>query len=104
MHLGLADLVSRWVYTRQGVHHLVKSKGFPSPAFTINQGRNPVWVLADIEAYEQNHPELFDNDLKQRKQTGYFLTLMKKPSSSTPPAPPSLVEKLFRRRASGGDT
>lgn len=88
MYVGIADLVARWVYTRQGVHNLVKSASFPASAFTINQGRNKVWRLEDIEAYEKNHPELFDNELKQRKTTGYFLTLIRKPP---------------RPNASGGD-
>jgi hypothetical protein len=92
VYLGLADLVARWVYTRQGVHRLVKSKGFPPPAFTINQGRNPAWALADIEAFEQAHPEVLDEEIKRRKVTGYFLTLSKPPKVETAGPPAGIFE------------
>lgn len=81
MYLGVPDLVARWVYTRGGVHVLLKSKGFPAPCFVINQGRTKVFLLADIEAYERNHPELFDDEIKRRKQKGYFLTLSRAPKN-----------------------
>ncbi len=70
-YVGLADLVERWVYSRQGVHGLARSRGFPAPAFTINKGRTKVWRLADIEAYEKTHPEVFSEEAKQRKIRWY---------------------------------
>lgn len=73
MYLGVSDLVARWVYTRGGVHVLLKNKAFPAPCFIINKGRTKVFLLADIEAYEKNHPELFDDEIKRRKQNGYYL-------------------------------
>jgi hypothetical protein len=70
-YVGLADLVERWVYTRQGVHGLVRSKGFPAPVFEINKGRTKVWRLVDIEAYEKTHPEVLSEESKQRKIRWY---------------------------------
>lgn len=81
MYLGVSDLVARWVYTRGGVHILLKNKGFPRPYFIVNKGRTKVYLLADIEAYERNHPELFDNELKEKKQKGYFLALGRTPKT-----------------------
>lgn len=75
--LGIADLAARWAYTRQGVHQLTSRPGFPAPAATVNGGRVRMWLLADIEAYEQGRPELHGADAKRRKQTGYYLARMK---------------------------
>jgi len=75
MYLGFADLVSRWVYTRQGVHRVMRREGFPAPVFAINRGRTKVWRLADIEAYELAHPELTDNAKKLSKVKGYCIAV-----------------------------
>ena len=75
--LGAADLATRWGYTRQGVHQLAARPGFPAPAAAVNGGRIRVWLLADIEAFEQRRPELGDAVAKRRKQTGYYLARMK---------------------------
>lgn len=72
MYLGPADLTARWVYTRQGIHKLTRTAGFPAPAFTINKGRTKVWLLADIEAYEKAHPELLSEDVKQQKLKAWY--------------------------------
>ena len=58
--LGTADLATRWGYTRQGVHQLVARRSFPMPAATVNGGRVRVWLLADVEAFEQGRFELDD--------------------------------------------
>ena len=71
MYCGIADIVARWVYTRQGVHQLLKSTDFPAPVFTINQGRTKVWMQADIAAYERAHPEVLDKEVKTKKINGY---------------------------------
>lgn len=78
MYCGIADIVERWVYTRQGIHKLIKTPDFPSPAFTINKGRTKVWLLADIEAYEIAHPEVADEQVKAGKQAGYVRAIRKK--------------------------
>ena len=70
--LGQADLVARWCYTRGGVWKLTGSKGFPAPAFVVNQGRVKVWALSDIEEYERTHPEVRDSDAKHQKIVGYY--------------------------------
>ena len=77
MFCGIADIVSRWIYTRQGVRRLTQSKNFPAPAFTINKGRTKVWKLSDIEAFEKEHPELLDEGAKERKQKGYARAILK---------------------------
>ncbi len=75
--LGIADLAARWSYTRQGVHQLVARSGFPAPVAAVNGGRIQVWLLADVEAFEQGRPELASAAAKRRKQTGYYLARMK---------------------------
>ena len=75
--LGTADLAVRWSYTRQGVHQLAARPGFPALVATVNGGRIRVWLLADIEAFEQGRPELSDEIAKRRKQRGYHLARLK---------------------------
>ena len=75
--LGIADLAARWGYTRQGVHQLAGRPGFPAPVTAVNDGRVRVWLLADVEAFEQGRPELGDQTAKRRKQTGFYLARMK---------------------------
>ncbi len=70
--LGTTDLATRWGYTRQGIHQLAARSGFPAPAAAVNGGRIRVWLLADIEAFEQGRPELGDQVAKQNKQRGYY--------------------------------
>ena len=95
MYLGLADLVARWVYTRQGVHRLMRREGFPAPAFAINRGRTKVWRRADIEAYELAHPELTDEAMKLSKVRGYCIAVgrgqqAKGAVRATPPDAPEI--------------
>lgn len=75
--LGMADLAARWGYTRQGIHRLISRPGFPAPVAVVNSGRIRVWLLADVEAFEQERPELGDQVAKRRKQAGYYLARMK---------------------------
>lgn len=74
--LGTADLAARWGYTRQGVHQLAARPGFPAPVAAVNGGRIRVWLLANIEAFEQGRPELGDQVAKRRKQRGHHLARM----------------------------
>ncbi len=76
--LGTADLAIRWDYTRQGVHQLVARRSFPKPAATVNGGRVWVWLLADIEAFEQGRFELGDQVAKRNKQRGYYQESIRK--------------------------
>ena len=75
--LGAADLAARWGYTRQGIHQLAGRPGFPTPAAAVNGGRVRVWLLADVEAFEQGRPELGDQVAKRNKQRGYHLARLK---------------------------
>ena len=62
--LGIADLAARWSYTRQGIHQLTARPGFPTPAAAVNGGRIRVWLLVDIEAFEQERLGLVDRMIK----------------------------------------
>lgn len=75
--LGVGDLAARWGYTRQGVYQLAGRSGFPAPIAAVNGGRIRVWLLADVEVFEQGRPELRDQVAKRRKQTGYYLARIK---------------------------
>ena len=77
-YFALADLQARWIYTRQGVHKLARSKGFPAPAFTVSLGRVRLWARLDVEAFERAHPELFDEGRKQAKIKRYYLATISK--------------------------
>lgn len=70
--LAVSDLATRWSYTRQGVHQLAARPSFPAPVAAVNGGRVRVWLLADIETFEQGRPELGDQVAKRRKQRGYY--------------------------------
>jgi hypothetical protein len=76
-YVSTGDLVTRWKYTRQGIHRLRKSPDFPLPAFYVNNGRLPVWELPAIEAFEKGKPELGDPWAKENKVRGYLLALLK---------------------------
>ena len=84
--LGITDLATRWGYTRQGVHQLAIRSGFPAPVATVNGGRTRVWLLADVEAFEQGRPELGDAVAKRRKQTGFYLARIKGEDRSQEPS------------------
>ncbi len=75
--LGVADRAARWGYTRQGVHQLATHPRLPAPVAAVNGGRIRVWLLTDIEAYEQGRPELGDQVAKRNKQRGYHLARLK---------------------------
>jgi hypothetical protein len=80
--LGTGDLATRWGYSRQGVHKLATGTDFPVPVAAVNGGRIRVWLLADIETYEQGRPELGDQVAKRSKQRGYYLARLKGAQSS----------------------
>ncbi len=76
--VGIADLVVRWNYTRQGVHKLVRLPDFPQPHATINRGRTKIWLLSDLEQFEADHPEVTSETAKQSKIVGCYLASLKK--------------------------
>jgi hypothetical protein len=71
--LGMADIVDRWVYTKQGVHKLARLESFPRPWATVNLGRTKLWRLEDIESFERANPVVLSEDLKTQKRIGYYL-------------------------------
>lgn len=75
--VSIGDLEDRWCYTRQGIHQFAKSRHFPQPCATINRGRQKVWYLADIEAFERDHPEVLDEETKRYKVRGYAISIIK---------------------------
>ena len=86
VYCGIADIVERWIYTRQGVRRFTQHPAFPAPVFAINKGRTKVWRLADIEAFEKEHPEVLDEGAKERKQKGYARAILKGRSEKLPEA------------------
>lgn len=71
--LGMADIVDRWVYSKQGVHKLARLKSFPSPWAAVNLGRTKLWRLEDIEAFEKLNPVVLSDSQKRQKMIGYYL-------------------------------
>lgn len=65
--LGRSDLRSRWTYTRQGVHKVLKWRDCPRPYLSADRGRLAAWLESDIEVFERGHPELLDEDAKRNK-------------------------------------
>ena len=80
--LGIADLRARWVYTAFGIRKLRHKEGFPATAYCINNGKTPVWRIEDIEAYENDHPEVRDMKKKLAKVRSYAIANFKKPAGS----------------------
>ena len=72
LFFGVADLVERWCYSKQGIHNLANyDKNFPKPHGVINRGRNKFWHIDQIKLYEQAHPEVISQEAKQRKIEWY---------------------------------
>jgi hypothetical protein len=76
-YIGLHDLISRWIYTPQGLRKLVRNKHFPSPVFSVNNGKTNVWLLSDIEAYEAKNKSVLNEHAKRQKML-YFARLNNK--------------------------
>jgi hypothetical protein len=96
--LALADLVDRWTYTRAGIHKLSKRDDFPKPVAVVNRGRTKIFLLVDIQAYEQDKPWLFDDNQKLLRQRLFcLLQLMKELPDGQEKQ--RLLEKLFGRKA-----
>lgn len=82
-YLGFTDLLTRWIYTRQGLYKVMARVGFPGPVFTINRGRTPIWHEDDIRRYERAHPELNSEAAKQHKIRGCAAAALKRVTSAT---------------------
>jgi hypothetical protein len=70
-----ADLAKRWNYSKAGVSKLIKSKGFPEPLGTINNGRSKVFSEESINIYEEGKTWLFHKDQKIKRQNLYYYFL-----------------------------
>jgi hypothetical protein len=81
--LGMADIVARWVYSKQGVHKLARRPDFPAPWGVFNLGRTKLWRLEDVESYETLHPEVRDESFKRQKMIGYYLATLRGKDSPT---------------------
>lgn len=66
--LSFTDLQARWGYTRAGVHKLAKAADFPMPFALVSNGKMKLFREADIVAYEQDKPWLFDERQKRQRQ------------------------------------
>jgi len=82
-YLGFTDLLTRWIYTRQGLYKVMARDGFPAPVFKINRGRTQVWREDDIRRYERAHPELNSEAAKQHKIRGCAAAALKRAASAT---------------------
>lgn len=72
-----ADLATRWEMTRQGVHQRSKNDpDFPQPYTHVQNRRLPLYLLEDIEAYEEKNPELLDPVFRERKIIWNFVNVV----------------------------
>ena len=71
--LSIADLSDRWVYSKAGIHKLVKTENFPKPLAIVSRGKVRVFKEEDIEAYESGKPWLFDQEIKRRRQNLFLI-------------------------------
>lgn len=95
--LSLADLQTRWNYSRAGIHKLAKAKDFPAPIAIVSNGRIKIYQEADIEMYERGKPWLFDEILKQRRQHLFCSLHFAKEADDETKV--KILEGLFRENA-----
>ena len=72
--LSITDLCDRWIYTKSGIHKLVRAEDFPKPFSMVSRGKIRVFKEEDIEIYEYNKKWLFNQELKKQRQN-LFLVL-----------------------------
>lgn len=71
--LSLSDIVSRWVYTRQGVQKLMREDPeFPKAVMTVSRGKVRLWLARDIDAYAHERPWVTDEESKWLHQRYAF--------------------------------
>lgn len=96
--LSIADLQTRWGYTRAGVHKLVKSPHFPMPFSLVSNGRLKLFREADIAMYEQDKPWLLDERQKKQRQRLFGLLRLAKVNDQERG---SILEHAFGDKAKG---
>ena len=71
--LSIADLCDRWLYSKAGIHKLVKTEKFPKPFAIVSRGKVRIFKEEDIEVYEKDKPWLFNQDMKRRRQNLFLI-------------------------------
>lgn len=70
--LSIADLCERWVYSKAGIHKLIKTDQFPKPCAIVSKGKVRIFKEEDIKVYERNKPWLFNQEIKLRRQHLFY--------------------------------
>lgn len=95
-YLSVPQLVKRWtrppqgrgVFTRQSVYRVFRFPDFPAPAVADSEGLTKLYSAADIDRFEEAHPELTDADAKWRKiRRAGRRALFARRLKGTPPPP-----------------
>jgi hypothetical protein len=94
--LSFSDLQTRWGYTRAGIHNLAKKPNFPLPFAIVSNGKIKIFQVADIEAYEQGKPWLFDENQKQQRRRLFGLLSMAKAEQ---PEQKNILKHAFGKKA-----
>jgi predicted DNA-binding transcriptional regulator AlpA len=71
--LSIADLCERWIYSKAGIHNLIRSNKFPEPCAIVSKGKVRIFKEEDIQAYEKDKPWLFNQEMKMRRQNLFFV-------------------------------
>ena len=100
--VSIADLASepgrpgRWIYTRQGIAKLSRTRDFPAPVSIVSRGRIKVWRLAHILDFERRHPEVVSYEQRRRKRLGMKVQVPIAAWKLDPPEPPAPVDMTDR--------
>jgi len=71
--LSIADLQTRWDWTRQGIHRRMElDADFPKPIMTVSNGKIRLFLESDIEEYEKLKPWTTDKYWRSRRPTWIF--------------------------------
>lgn len=74
--LTIADLVTRWKMSRQGIHEKKDGLNFPKPIQFVANGRTALYLESDIEAYEKENPWIISPE-KRRSRQRFIWSLIK---------------------------
>lgn len=61
-----------------GLHKIARRDDFPSPMFTVDDGKTRIWDERDIEIYEATHPEMTSAARKRQKRARFAIGNFKK--------------------------
>jgi hypothetical protein len=71
--LSITDLCDRWIYTKAGIHKLVRKEDFPKPFGLVSRKKVKIFKEEDIKIYEHNKPWLFNQELKKQRQNLFLI-------------------------------